>query len=174
MNYLRYIYFSGMINKAFFILIVISVSLSCQEQKKSKEVQTNSADISIQSQSVKPDDNLIGFACFEDGRKSQSVELFSELLTKKDYTGIRNRLVNENPAEKYLASIVCLKLQEKKMIELTTGEQKQIKSNKRSFDLVSICSGCTDREERTMLELFKPNQSFIHDEIEAWLKEMIK
>ena len=174
MNYLGHIYFSGIINKTLLILITISVSLSCQEQEKIKEVQTKRADISIQSKSVKSDDNLIGFACFEDGRKSQSVELFSELLTKKDYTGIRNRLVNKNPAEKYLASIVCLKLQEKKMIELTTEEKKQIKSNKRSFDLVTICSGCTDWEERTILELFQPNHTFLKEEIEVWLKEMIK
>lgn len=174
MNYLGHIYFSGIINKTLFILIAISVSLGCQEQKKSKEVQTKRADIAIQTKSVKSDDNLIGFACFEGGSKSRSVKLFSELLTKKDYTAVRNRLVNKNAAEKYLASIVCLKLQEKKMIELTAEEKKQIKSNKHSFDLVTICSGCTDWEERTILELFETNQTFLKEEIEAWLKEMIK
>ena len=59
-------------------------------------------------------------------------------------------------------------------IELSKKELKQIKSNKSSNDIVSICSGCTDWNKLTIQELFQSDRNFLKDQTERWLKEMIK
>lgn len=156
-------------NKIFSILVVMIICLGCQGQKNPKQKKSTPT----QSITTKTD-NLVGFACFEGGSESNIVRQFSEFLIKKDYPSIVSKLLSINPAEKYLATIVSLRLHQKQLIELSKKELKQIKSNKSSNDIVSICSGCTDWNKLTIQELFQSDRNFLKDQTERWLKEMIK
>ena len=77
-------------------------------------------------------------------------------------------------AEKFLATVSCEKLQQKKMIYLTKEELKQMEINKKSNEIVSTCSGCTNSEKMTLNELFTTENNYIKEETEDWLNEMIK
>ena len=159
--------------KLLFISILVIFSLSCKEQND--QINEPKKEISSYSESQeKYANNLIGFSCFEGGSQSKSVILFSTLLTNKDYISIRRSLTHKNPAKKYLATIICLKLQEKKLIKLSSEESIQVNKNRRSFDLVNLCSGCTNSEELTIFELFDQDLNPIYDQITWWLNETIK
>lgn len=158
-------------NKVFSILVIMISCLGCQGQKNLRQKKSAPA----QSQSIaRETDNLVGFACSEGGSESNIVRQFSEFLIGKDYPSIRSKLFSANPGEKYLATVVCQRLYQKQFIELSKKELKQIKSNKSSKDVVSICSGCTDWNKLTIQELFKSDRNFLKDRTEQWLKEMIK
>jgi hypothetical protein len=154
-------------NRLLIYLAIVSIGFSCQSEKK------DNVSVSTPTQVKSIDPPLIGFGCGGSGNETKPVELFSELLTEKNYTEIRKKLFSSDPAEKYLATIVCKKLQEKKLIELSKNETKQIQINKRNKDIVSTCSGCTDRDELTVQQLFDPEWNSLYQETENWLVEKI-
>lgn len=154
-------------NKLLICLITVSIVFSCQTQKK----ETKKIDHPTQSKTVDPP--IIGFGCFADGSETNPVQLFSKLLSEKNYTEVKNRLYHSDPAEKYLATIVCLRLQEKKLIELSKDEEIRIKTNKQSKDIVELCSGCTEHDELTVRELFDPEWNSLYEETENWLTQRI-
>lgn len=116
--------------------------------------------------------NLIGFACYYSGKKSEPVKRFSNLLTEENFTQIREKLNSKFIAEKYLSTIVCLRLDEKKIISLSQVELNQIEKNKISNEKLTICSGCTNEDELSLKELLT-SKTYISNEVERWLEKMI-
>jgi hypothetical protein len=140
----------------------------CQKQEK---IDTKIITIKLPKRDK---NNIIGFACFHAGTKSEPVKKISEILKNKNYTTLKAKLYDVNPAEKYLATVACEKLETKKLIKLTEQEFAQIKINKESDEKVTLCGGCTNEEELTLKEMFTSKENFLADSVEKWINEMIK
>lgn len=98
----------------------------------------------------------------------------TEILKSKDYTTLKVKLYDESPAEKYLATIACEKLETKKLIKLTENEFAQIKINKTSEEKVTLCGGCTNEEELSLKQMFTSKKNFLAGSVEEWINEIIK
>lgn len=146
--------------------------LGCQTETKRQEnrIEHDESTLPPPPKNYDPN-NIIGFACYEAGSMSNSVESFSKLLQNKDYNSVKDRLEKESPADRFLATFLCEKLFEKNLITLSSKELSQIDRNKKSSELVVICSGCTNEDELTMKELFSPQKNYCMDELEEWFKE---
>jgi hypothetical protein len=140
----------------------------CQKQEK---IDTKIITIKLPKRDK---NNIIGFACFYAGTKSEPVKKISEILKNKNYTTLKAKLYDVNPAEKYLATVACEKLETKKLIKLTEQEFAKIKINKGSDEKVTLCGGCTNEEELTLKEMFTSKENFLADSVEEWINEMIK
>jgi hypothetical protein len=161
--------------KHILFLLIIFISFSCKKQQENSIAKDVIAQIPPPPPPKVIDKNtLIGFACYYAGSKSNSVKNVSEILKNKNYKELRAKLFEINPAEKYLATVACEKLQTKNLIELTEKEFTQIKINKISEEKVTICSGCTNEEKLTLKEMFNSKENFLSGSTEEWLKEMIK
>ncbi|NHM03643.1 hypothetical protein [Flavobacterium celericrescens] len=153
--------------------LLIFVLFSCKNEHKEEVLQKNQV-IKLPPRQIKIDkNNLIGFACFYSGKKSEPVEKFTEILLKKDYSNIIKNLKAKNIADKYLATAICEKLSQKKLINLTEEELNQIKMNKNSSEKVSTCAGCTNNKTMTLKELLL-EKNYISEETEEWLNKIIK
>ena len=160
-------------NKLILFYLLIFVLFSCKKEQKLEVIQKIEV-IKLPPRKIEIDENnLIGFACYYSGRKSEPVKKFSEILLKKDYSIIKENLKSTNIADKYLATAICEKLSQKKLINLTEEELNQIKKNKNSSEKVSTCAGCTNDEKMTLKELLV-EKSYITEETEEWLNKMIK
>jgi hypothetical protein len=161
--------------KQILTLILFFSFFSCKKAETEKiKQETEKENIKIPPRIIIDYDNLIGFACYNSGKKSDPVKKISEILKKKEYKIIIKKLTEKNVAEKFLATVSCEKLQQKKMIYLTKEELKQMEINKKSNEIVSTCSGCTNSEIMTLNELFTTENNYIKEETEDWLNEMIK
>lgn len=161
--------------KYILLFAIISIFLNCNK-KEIKNIETQKENLELPAPPPPREidkNNLIGFACYYSGRKSDPVKLFSELNVGKQYSIIRKKLQSTSSAEKYLATIVCEKLQQKKLIRLTQKELNLIEENKMSLEKMTICSGCTRQEEFTIKEMLTDN-NFLSETIERWLAETIK
>lgn len=154
--------------KQIYFLLIISLMFACQKQEK---IDTKIITIKLPKRDK---NNIIGFACFYAGTKSEPVKKISEILKNKNYTTLKAKLYDVNPAEKYLATVACEKLETKKLIKLTEQEFAQIKINKESDEKVTLCGGCTNEEELTLKEMFTSKENFLADSVEKWINEMIK
>ncbi|WP_143394886.1 hypothetical protein [Flavobacterium sp. 11] len=154
--------------KQIYFLLIISLMFGCQKQEK---IDTKIITIKLPKRDK---NNIIGFACFYAGTKSEPVKKISEILKNKNYTTLKAKLYDVNPAEKYLATVACEKLETKKLIKLTEQEFTQIKINKESDEKVTLCGGCTNEEELTLKEMFTSKENFLADSVEEWINEMIK
>ncbi|WP_140485445.1 hypothetical protein [Flavobacterium sp. GSA192] len=157
------------------LLLIIFIVLSCKKQLEN----SNGKEVIVQLDPPPPpkviDKNtLIGFACYYAGSKSNSVKKISDILKNKNFTNLKAKLYDVNPAEKYLATVACEKLGKKNLIKLTIKESDQIKVNKSSKEKVTICSGCTNEEELTLNDMFYSEDNFLSKSTEKWLNEMIK
>lgn len=121
---------------------------------------------------IRKEDSLIGFACQFAGVESKSVKSITLILQNKDFFSVKKKLWSESPAEKYLATRACERLNKKNIIKLTKNELNQIEINKSSDEEISICQGCSNQEELTLSELFS-KETFLSISIEEWLNEMI-
>ena len=115
---------------------------------------------------------MIGFACYSEGVESNPVRAYSELIKNRKYAVIIEKLKSENAAEKYLSTIVCKRLEQKKLITLTKSEFDQINDIMSSQKIIIICAGCTEEEELTIEDMFSDN--FLTEDIEEWLSNNIK
>jgi hypothetical protein len=158
--------------KQILFLFIFFLVFSCQKQqeKNTTEIIT----VKLPPRKVIDEKTLIGFACYYAGSKSNSVKNVSEILKNKNYANLKLKLYDVNPAEKYLATVACEKLETKKLIKLTEQEFAQIKINKESDEKVTLCGGCTNEEELTLKEMFTSKEIFLADSIEEWINEMIK
>jgi hypothetical protein len=154
--------------KQIYFLLIICLIFGCQKHEK---IDDKIITIKLPKRDK---NNIVGFACFHAGSKSEPVKKISEILKNKNYKNLKGKLYNENPAEKYLATIACEKLEKKNLIKLTEMEFAQIKINKTSEEKVTICSGCTNEEELSMKDMFTSKQNFLADSAEEWIIEMIK
>lgn len=159
----------------YFLLVLIVVSFfSCKKQTENNELKTSVLKLPPPPPRVIDKRTLIGFACYYAGSKSFSVKVISRILKDKNFSKLKRKLYAINPAEKYLATIACEKLENKRLIKLTSTEFNQIKVNKLSGEKVTICGGCTGSEELSMKEMFCSKRNFLSKSIEDWLIEMIK
>ena len=159
--------------KQILFLLIIFITFSCKKQQENSSAK----EVIVQlppPPKVIDKNTLIGFACYYEGSKSNSVKKISEILKNKNFTNLKAKLYDANPAEKYLATVACEKLEKKILIKLTEKESTQIKVNKSSKEKVTICSGCTNEEELTLKDMFYSEDNFLSDSTEEWLNEMIK
>jgi hypothetical protein len=162
--------------KQILFLLIVFIAFSCQKQQ-----EKNNANVNIENippppppRKVIDEKTLIGFACYYAGSKSKPVKKISEILKSKNYTTLKVKLCDVSPAEKYLATVACEKLEAKKIIKLTEKEFAQIKINKASEEKVTLCGGCTNEEELTLKEMFTSEENFLADSVEEWINEMLK
>lgn len=160
--------------KQFLFLLIIFVTFSCKKQQDNSSDKEVLVKLPPLRQKVIDKRTLIGFACYYAGSQSNSVKKISEILKNKNYANLKTKLFDVNPAEKYLATIACEKLQNKNLIRLTEKEFTQIKINKLSAEKVNICSGCTNEKELTLKDMFSSKENFLTESTEEWLNEMIK
>ncbi len=153
-------------------VLLMSLIVSCQTNSKKEEVDMNNFDLPIQKKHN--ENNIVGFACYEDGSTSKPVEIFSTILANKDYKKVKNKLEKTWPAEKFLATVICEKLVEKKLIILSESELHLIKKNKISKEEVETCSGCTNNDEVTLKDLFSNNKKYLMDQFYQWFKINLK
>lgn len=118
---------------------------------------------------------MIGFGCYSNGRQSETVEKFDELLEEKKYNDFIYFLSSENNAEKALATFICEKLNKLKKIELTLENLEQIEKIKNSDELVSVCSGCTYFEKIPIKNLFSKEEKFLLEDYgNFWIEQSVK
>ena len=153
---------------------MIFITFSCKKQQENSIAKEVIVQLPPPPPKVIDKNTLIGFACYYAGSKSNSVKKVSEILRDKNYANLKAKLFDVNPAEKYLATVACEKLQNKNLIKLTEKEFTQIKINKLSEEKVTICSGCTTEEKLTLKDMFSSKENFLSDSTEEWLNEMIK
>ena len=162
--------------KQILFLLIVFIAFSCQKQQEKNNAKVNIENIPPPPppRKVIDEKNMIGFACYYAGSKSKPVEKISEILKNKNYTTLKVKLYDVSPAEKYLATVACEKLEAKKIIKFTEKEFAQIKINKASDEKVTLCGGCTNEEELTLKEMFTSEENFLVDSVEEWINEMIK
>jgi hypothetical protein len=161
-----------MTKKIVFYLLIF-LSFSCKKETN-QELTTENKIIRLPPKIIIDENTVIGFACYNSGKKSEPVKKFSKILVEKKYPIILKELNSINIADKYLATVICEKLLKKKLINLTEKEINQIKKNKNSNESVNTCAGCTNQEKMTLKELFTAEKNYIAEETEDWLNEMIK
>jgi hypothetical protein len=161
--------------KQILFLLIVFITFSCQKQQEEKSnIKETIVKLPPPPPKIIDKKTLIGFACYYGGTKSDAVKNLSEILKTKNYTTLKAKLNDLNPAEKYLATVACEKLETKNLINLTEKDVAQIKTNKASEEKVNICSGCTNAEELTLKQMFTSEDNFLADSVEKWINEMIK
>lgn len=98
---------------------------------------------------------MVGFACYEGGTQSKSVQKVSLLIDKKKYNSIIKLLDSENNAEKFLAVIVCEKLSELNKLSLTKELENKIATIYESEGITSVCSGCVYWDKLTLKKMLE-------------------
>lgn len=138
--------------KRHFPLILLLLSLSCFSQKKNEKV-------------------VLGYACGYSGSPTEVIIKFGKLLHDKKYKAIRSLLFSKEPAENFIAVVICKRLAHKSLIKLTELELNRIAELYRSKEKVPLCGGCTysDEIELTKIlnskpEMFAAIDYFFHDE----------
>jgi len=159
--------------KQILFLFTVFIAFSCQKQQEKNNAKVNIVKLPPPPKVI-DEKTLVGFACYHAGSKSKPVKKISEILKSKNYITLKVKLYDVSPAEKYLATVACEKLETKKIIKLTEKEFAQIKINKASEEKVNICSGCTNEEELTLKQMFTSEDNFLADSVEEWINEMIK
>ena len=153
------------------LLLFLCLSISCQQKPVSKGTKNTVDDLQIPHPLEKIDyNNVIGFACYESGSMTKPVKFFYDLIHNKNYVKVKEKLYSSVPAEKYLATILCEKLENKKSLKITIQEENQIKNNKSSKELVLTCTGCTNSDEVVLSDLLKFEQNYFTEQLEEWLK----
>lgn len=160
--------------KQILFLLIVFIAFSCQKQQEKNNAKVTIEKLPPPPPKVIDEKTLIGFACYYAGSKSKPVKKISEILKSKNYTTLIVKLYDVSPAEKYLATVACEKLEAKKLIKLTEKEFAQIKINKASEEKVTLCGGCTNEEELTLKQMFTSKENFLADSVEEWINEMIK
>ena len=161
--------------KKFILLFLLFAILSCQEKPTSEKKESNSKDLNLPPPPRAIDENnLIGFACYMAGERSEVVKNFSTLLKQKNYRILREKLTSTFPAEKYMATVLCEKLVFKHLLKITEQELIQIQNNKLSSDTLTICSGCTNEDDLTLKEMFSPSKNYLSAQFNEWFKQAIE
>jgi len=154
--------------KQILFLFIVFITFSCQKQQEKNNSKVTIVKLAP-PQKVIDEKTLIGFACYYAGSKSKPVKKISEILKSKNYTTLKVKLYDVSPAEKYLATVACEKLETKKLIKLTEKQFAQIKINKASEEKITLCGGCTNEEELTLKQMFSSEENFLADSVEEWI-----
>lgn len=147
----------------FFLMLVLA---SCS---KTQNVSVKPEDEIIEIPDIpeRDNENTIGFACGFSGTSSDAVASVSYLAENKKYETLKSALYKETPAKRYLASVVCERLEKNKKLSLTPEERLQLTQNKNSQEEVHVCSGCTYFEKQSLKVLNK--EEFFTNRVEEWL-----
>ena len=97
---------------------------------------------------------MVGFSCGFAGSPSETVEKFATKLYGKNYEWIAKQLTSKNSAEKYMSVITLEKLNALGKYILNETELRLIAEIKQSFELVSVCSGCTNFQKVELKNMF--------------------
>lgn len=160
--------------KYFFLVLIVVSFFSCKKRTEDNKMKTFVVKLTPPPPRIIDKRTLIGFACYYAGSKSFSVKEISQILKDENFSKLKRKLYDINPAKKFLATIACERLENKGFIKLISTEFIQIKANKLSGEKVTICSGCTGSEELSIKEMFSSKRNFLSKSIEDWLIEMIK
>jgi hypothetical protein len=85
---------------------------------------------------------MVGFACFYEGRETKIVARFGKMLKRKKYKVISLALQSQNSAERYMAVVCRVGLNNIEKRPITNGEKILIDQIKTSTEIVAVCSGC--------------------------------
>lgn len=113
-------------------------------------------------------DDKVGWACYYAGSATQSVKRIGNLLKKSDFTQLKKALQSNYTGDRFLATYSCLYLQKKGKLTLTPEEQNQIVLNKLSSEQVTFCSGCTESDTYTFVNLFSIRTPW-HELLDKWI-----
>lgn len=98
---------------------------------------------------------IVGFACYASGSPTETVQKLSQLIDKRKYKSIVKLLDSENNAERFLAVVVCEKLNELNKITINQELKVKISEIYKSNEIVSVCSGCTYWDDLPLKEMLK-------------------
>ena len=131
--------------------------------------------VNVFAQSTNCDwDNMIGFACGAKGRATVSIMHIGGLVRQKKFDSIRVLMHSPIPAIKYLSIRTSEILERKGMIHFSADEKTAINEIKKSMETFCYCSGCTERQLYTLMELFADNSITLNKEIINWVKSQLK
>lgn len=156
----------------FIVLLIILIHCSCKNYKENntENIEKETANLPPPSKNI-DENSLVGFACYYSGRKSQPVKNITKILENKKYEELKKKIFSNKPAEKYLATLACIKLLEKDKIKLNNMELNQIDENKRSEVKIYFCGGCTKAENYKLSQLFSKKTEFT-SEVENWYNQI--
>ena len=154
------------------ILFIALIFFSCKNNKEveNENLKKELIDLPVQIKII-DENNLVGFACYYSGRRSEPVEKITEILERKNYNELKKKISSEKPAEKYLATFACIKLLKNEIIELDQNELNQIEENKKSDLKIDFCGGCTNNENYKISELFSEKIEFT-TAVENWFNQI--
>lgn len=147
------------------------INCSCKNYKEINTENLESELLIPPPPKIIDENSLVGFACYFEGRRSEPVENITKILERKNYVELKKKISSNKPAEKYLASFACIKLSEKKIITLNSIELSQIEENKKSDLEIYFCSGCTEKENYKLSQLFTEKIEFTK-EVEDWFNQI--
>ncbi|GER60911.1 hypothetical protein [Patiriisocius marinus] len=114
---------------------------------------------------------VVGFACYFDGKPSKTVEKYTLKLENKKYQWISRRLDSDNNAEKYLSVLSLENLSNLGNYKLSKKEIAIIQEVKNSKELVSVCSGCSYFQKVCLKDMFTVEMRTMSTN---WLKNILK
>jgi len=131
--------------------------------------------VTVFAQSTNYDwNNMIGFACFKNARTTISVRHIEVLIKQKDFDSIKILMNSPIPAIKYLSVKTCEILERKGMIQFSTVEREVVNEIKKSKGIIYVCSGCTEIESYTLVQLFADNSISLNKVVVDWVDECLK
>lgn len=116
---------------------------------------------------------MVGFGCGFAGEQSKPVQKVSKLIDKEKYYSIIQLLDSDNNAERFLAVVVCEKLIELNKLTSSKDLQDKISIVHKSYDRVSVCSGCTYWDKLTLTKMLE-NGSPMRIHANYWLDHIFK
>jgi hypothetical protein len=118
--------------------------------------------------------NTIGFVCGGSGSSTPIIHRVFKKMEQKKYNKIIAMLYSKNPAENFLAVVLCEKLNEKEKIKLKEKDLQKIAEHYNSEKTIEVCGGCTFMEFVKLSILLKnEDENKTRDEAEEWLKEIL-
>lgn len=157
--------------KPFLILpFLLLIFLNCTS-KKEKILDTTIENVSPTVLNPNNYDE-IGFQCNYEGKSTDIVSKFSNLIKDKNYYQLKSELYSSQPGNCYLATFICEKLVEEGLINLNGTEMTQIKKNRTKTDTIFTCSGCTNSGNFTIKQLLTDTSNFMRMETGWWFDEM--
>jgi len=118
--------------------------------------------------------NTIGFMCGGAGSSTPIVNRAYNLLEEKKYEEITSMLFSKNPAENFLAVILCEKLKENGVLILSEKQAKRIAKLYKSNKKVEVCGGCTFMGfVKLSLLLNSKDENKTREETDEWLKDVV-
>jgi len=118
--------------------------------------------------------NTIGFMCGGAGSPTPIVNRVYNLLEEKKYEEITSMLFSKNPAENFLAVILCEKLKENGVLILSEKQSKRIAKLYKSNKKVEVCGGCTFMGfVKLSLLLNNKDEDKTREDTDEWLKDVV-